>query len=68
MNQDLSIQFIKENCKTIGDLKRRIEEMSEVKEGNILNTRRQTLLDKSHLLPINTSPCSNLKLNGGIKW
>lgn len=26
MNQDISFSFIKENCKTIGDLKKRIEE------------------------------------------
>lgn len=44
MNTDLSITFIKENCQTINDLKKRVEEqnigiqMSVEKGGNILNT------------------------------
>lgn len=42
MNTNLSISFIKENCQTIGELKRRADENREQsveKEGNKLNTR-----------------------------
>jgi len=66
MNTNLSMDFIKENCETIGDLQERVKQFNSQQDrtGNKLNTSKQTknsinvnhLFFHSYLTPADNFP------------